>query len=422
MRALLFAIGTRGDVEPFLALAEMLKRHGWEAKCVFPEQFRSMTTESGIEFHGFNKRFLELLESQTGKVLMGGSGNLIERFRAMAKLSNESWQLQEDLIDTQDKLINDYQPDRIFFHPKCVYPVLWEYMNPGKCILICPIPCILHKVKEYTTMGLRGNGNYGTVINSLSYLMVNWIRVLVFYRMLKKHRKHIVPKVGLWDIYRTLIHQTITWYTISPSLFPKPDYWDDHLKVTGFLVRNRTINWQPEQSLLDFLSHYRKILFITFGSMINQSPEQKTAHVIEVLKQLQIPAIINTSWGGLTKLENTPESILFVQNIPYDWILPKMYAVVHHGGSGTTHTACKNGCPSLIIPHIVDQFFWNNRLASLKLGPKGVSIDKLTTDALKPLVHDLWENNLYKENALGISKKMASQGNPAEILSLLTLR
>ena len=70
-------------------------------------------------------------------------------------------------------------------------------------------------------------------------------------------------------------------------------------------------------------------------------------------------------WTG--KINDAPDHILFVNNIPYDWIFGNMYAVVHHGGSGTTHTALKNGRPGLIIPHIVDQFYWGRTIEQLKL-------------------------------------------------------
>ena len=89
----------RGDAEPFLAWAEVLRNRGWEVICIFPEQFRSMVEQTGIRFFGFDKRFLELLESQTGKTLMGGSGGLFTRIKAMRKLAGSSWKLQDQLIE-----------------------------------------------------------------------------------------------------------------------------------------------------------------------------------------------------------------------------------------------------------------------------------------------------------------------------------
>lgn len=379
-----------------------------------------MVQETGIAFHGFDKRFLELLASNTGKTLMGGSGGFINKINALLRLGRDSWKLQSTLIETQKVLIQKYAPDKVFFHPKCVYPILMETVHPGTNILVCPIPCIVHKVNEYTTMGIKGNGNYGMLLNSFSYWATNWIRTVVFFRMAKKQRKDLTSHPSLRDLYQTLVHKTKTLYTISPSLFPRPQYWSNHLYVTGFLTRKRSLNWHPEENLLHFLSNHEKILFVSFGSMTNREPEAKTNAILNVLRKHKIPAIINTSWGGLTATENCNHHLIFVDNIPYEWVFPRVYAVVHHGGSGTTHEACKHGCPSLIIPHIVDQFFWNKRIASLGLGPQGVPINKLSEKTLSPLLLDLWQNKKYRENARVISQKMAQEGQPESILGLVS--
>ncbi len=420
MRAVFFSIGTRGDAEPFLALAEVLKNHGWEVTCVFPEQFRDMVEQASISFHGFDKQFLELLESQTGKTLMGGSGGLIRKIKAMRSLARSSWKLQDQLIVTQKQCIRELQPDKIFYHPKCVYPILWEMAHPGSTILVCPIPCVVHEVKEYSTIGLTGNGNFGPFLNKLSYKAVNWIRSLVFYRLLRKQKDHLNHiKVSAGSIYRTIVFDTKSFYSISPSLFPRPAYWPRHLYVTGFVERNKKMHWQPEETLQSFLSKHEKILLISFGSMKNEAPLEKTLALLRILKKYRIPTIINTSWGGLQKIENCPEYIYFVDNIPYDWILPKVYAMVHHGGSGTTHTACKYGCPSLIIPHIVDQYFWNRRIADLGLGPRGIAISRLTTSSVEKLLLDLWENPAYKKKAREIQQKMSSEGMSKDLLVMI---
>lgn len=94
--------------------------------------------------------------------------------------------------------------------------------------------------------------------------------------------------------------------------------------------------------------------------MINNDPTEKTKIILNILQRNGIPAIINTASGGLVEPENyDKEQFYFVNRIPYDWVFPKLYAVIHHGGSGTTHTAIKYGCASLIIPHIIDQYVWN---------------------------------------------------------------
>jgi len=414
------SIGTRGDIEPFLAQAEILSRHGHEIGCCFPEQFRKLVQGLGYEFYGLDRRFLEMLESQTGQSVMGGSENSWKRFQNFFKLASRGLKLQDNLIAQQLYSLQNFKPEKVIFHPKCVFPILWEIAYPGTTIMICPLPCALHEVRELSTMTFSGNANYGTFLNLLSHRLVNTIRAGVFNRITRKYRKHLPPfRVNAKIIKRTMLHQIPALYTISPSLFPRPTCWPSHLHVTGYFERSQRSNWQPPAELLQFIERHHKILMVTFGSMRNPDPLNKTMSVIEAVTQLNIPTIINTSWGGLEKPEEHPPSICFVSNVPYSWIFPKMHAVVHHGGAGTTHAACKHACPSLIIPHIVDQYFWNQRIAYLKLGPKGLPIKKLNKDRLLPLLQDLWDNDQYKGCAVTISQCMATETKPQAIRSLL---
>jgi UDP:flavonoid glycosyltransferase YjiC (YdhE family) len=103
--------------------------------------------------------------------------------------------------------------------------------------------------------------------------------------------------------------------------------------------------------------------------------------------------------------------IHFVSQIPYEWIFPKVYAVIHHGGSGTTHLALKYGCATMIVPHIIDQFVWNKMIAELGTGPEGISIGKLNQTHFEQKIVDLLENESCKVTAQRIAKKILSENH-----------
>jgi len=119
---------------------------------------------------------------------------------------------------------------------------------------------------------------------------------------------------------------------------------------------------------------------------------------------------------GLVQPNKHPEHIHFVKNIPYDWIFPKVFAVVHHGGSGTTHSALKYGCASLVIPHFIDRFFWNKTVHKLRAGPKGISIKKLNKDNFEKILLD---NKIYKENAELIASNMDIEKSTEPLMRLI---
>lgn len=421
MKAVLFSNGTRGDMEPFLAIGEILKEKGWDVLCVFPEQFRPTVEQTGFRFTGFSRDFLDLLDSHEAKMVMGGAGSWFDRIRFLVKISKNSMKLQKDIVLIQHNVLMQEQPDLAFYHPKCIHVLPWGMANPGKSIMINPVPCMTHPVKHLTSIGFKGNSNKGLVINSISYWLVNSARAIMTYRLGKKHFSNYGNvRLNIRSIYKWSLKRERTFYTVSSSLFPRPDYWPESANVVGYYERDKSLNWSPNPALIEFLDTHKKIVFISFGSMVNNAPQSKTEAILSVLSKHRIPAIINTSWGGLEKVDKHPEHVIFVENIPYDWILSKVYAVVHHGGSGTTHTALKYGCACMIIPHIIDQYYWNNTIAKLQLGPKGPSIKQLDHNNFERKLLELLGNSDYKFNAKNIALKMEAESNREEFYRIIS--
>lgn len=144
--------------------------------------------------------------------------------------------------------------------------------------------------------------------------------------------------------------------------------------------------------------------------MTNPKPESITKIVREILERNKIPAIINTAFGDLIKPDKFgAERLHFVSQIPYDWIFPKIYGVIHHGGSGTTHLALQHGCATMIIPHIIDQFVWDKIIYDMGVGPRGIKINKITTKKLEPKILELVNNSSFKKKAEQVASQMRKE-------------
>jgi len=404
MKIILISIGTRGDVEPFLAIGEILMEKGHRVICVFPDQFRYLVEDSKMEFASLGTEFLEMLNSDDGKAALGGSGSGLKKMRAYIKLARNSIKIHKDLINRQYELIEGESPDMIVYNGKAIYPVIWGLNNRGKTIFISPLP-YMHYVKDHTHVAF--NSNYGPFLNKLTYSLANFgmiTTVMISLKWLNIKEKPSRKQV------RTALLSNKAIYTISPSVFSRPDNWNENIKVLGYHDRIKTDQWHPDKELINFLGKHNKILFITFGSMSNPEPEEKTKTILEILTRNNIPAIINTASGGLIKPEKfNSELIHFVSQIPYDWIFAKTYGVIHHGGSGTTHIALKHGCATMIIPHIIDQFVWNKIITKKRVGPKGIRIDKITTKNLEIKILELLNNKSFKQNAEQVALQIKNE-------------
>ena len=143
MKILLLSIGTRGDMEPFLAIGEILKEKGHHVTCAFPEQFRHLADDSNLEFASLGSKFLEMLESDVGKAALGGGGSGLTKFIATLKLAGNQTEINRELVDKQYEIIENENPDRIVYNGKAIYPIIWGIRNKGKNILVCPLPYAL---------------------------------------------------------------------------------------------------------------------------------------------------------------------------------------------------------------------------------------------------------------------------------------
>lgn len=405
MKILLISIGTRGDIEPFLTLGSLLKNRGHQVFGAFPAQFRNLAEDAGIDFLELDKGFLELIEGEDGQLAMGGKGAWWNKVGAMIRLYKKSISVNKILFDQQAEFVEQLQPNRIVYGGKATFPIIWSTQELNKAIMLSPVPCLIHPVKAYPHLGFKGK--YGAFLNKLTYRLANWGLIKHVTSSSKAYRK----EHGISDkaVRQTIFNNKFI-YAISPSIFPEQEDWPDHAKIMGYHERDKGSQWQPPKELEAFIAKHPKIVLITFGSMTNPEPEKKTKIILDILQKHQIPAIINTASGGLKEPENYLKGLVyFVDRIPYDWAFPKMYAVIHHGGSGTTHTTLKYGCAAMIIPHIIDQFLWNVLMKDLAVGPKGQAVSKLSFRKMEENLLDLWENPKYKSKAETISKAMLAE-------------
>ncbi len=410
MKVILFSIGTRGDIEPFVAIAQLLQDRGCDVICVFPEQYRETVKKSGISFKGFSRDILELMESKKAKMFFGKQGSFLKRIGLLPGMARRSLKLAKDSLSLQHQIQKEEKPDVILYHPKCNYSVLWGMSTSCKTILVNPT------VDPLTDLGR----NYGKFFNKLKFHMIYSMKAVSLKIAAGKFKKdYRGTKTRVSFIKKAMLETEKTMYTLSPSLFSKPAYSPLNTHIVGFYEKNITINREPGEKLRQFINENSNILFISFGSMYNPNPKKITRSIVNVLKRNNIPAIINTSRDGLEEIDATSGNIFFTNNLPYNCLFPKIYAVIHHGGCGTTHTALKYGLPTLIIPHVLDQFFWEKTIANLKLGPKGMSIRKFNEKDFETKLLDLYNNKDYKKNAIAISEKMQAESDKDKLYEMI---
>lgn len=401
MKFFITSIGTRGDVEPFLAIGEILSKRGHDVVFAFSEQFKDIIPEKAL-FFPISAEIMQLINSREGRIIMG-KASILKKIKALFVLHKKGKHINEDIAIEHEKAVSDFNPDVIIHNPKCSYPIIWSLSTGKDNIIVSPVPYVMYPVKNHPHVGI--NRNLGIVLNKLSYKLSNFGLVKTIYDVQKTQVTQ--SKFSMKEIRKALFNRKMI-FSITPHLFNKPDYWPEHVQIFGYHERNKIMNWTPSAEIEKFLNKHSKVLFLTFGSMFNSNPNEISELFYDVLSKLNIPCIVNTASGGLMVIEKFKfkSNFFFVEQIPYEWIFQRVYAVIHHGGSGTTHMGIKYGLSTLIIPHIIDQYGWNNLINKNGFGPKGVSIKKLSEEKITHLIKDLYENKNYKNTVKKVSRTM----------------
>jgi UDP:flavonoid glycosyltransferase YjiC (YdhE family) len=176
--------------------------------------------------------------------------------------------------------------------------------------------------------------------------------------------------------------------------------------------------WQPPQALIEFLESGPPPVSIGFGSMVAYDKETLANLCVQALNRAQQRGILLTGWGGL-QYDALPESVLAVESVPHDWLFPRVSAVVHHGGAGTTAASLRAGVPTIIVPFLIDQPFWGKRVYDLGVGPSPIPRRKLTVEQLSKAITEAITDTNMKQRAAELGRKIRAEdgiGNAVNII------
>jgi sterol 3beta-glucosyltransferase len=213
-------------------------------------------------------------------------------------------------------------------------------------------------------------------------------------------------------------NRTPTLLGVSPLITPPPPDWGDHIHVTGYWFLDAPADWQPSSALRAFLDAGAPPVYIGFGSMSSRNPQATTQMMIEALKTTGQRGIIHSGWAGL-HAEDLPPNIFLLDYAPHDWLFPRMAAVVHHGGAGTTAAGLRAGIPGMVVSHIGDQPYWGRRLHELGVGAAPLKRHELTADKLADAIRTMTSDRAMQSRAAALGERIRTEdgiGNAVKAL------
>ena len=223
------------------------------------------------------------------------------------------------------------------------------------------------------------------------------------------------PMSTLWapgQLFRLKVPYTYLW---SPGLVPKPADWGPEIDIAGYVFLDLASGYRPPENLRKFLEAGEEPIYIGFGSISGvEDPDAFTGMVFGAVEKAGVRALISKGWGDMGKGMDIPENVLLIDNVPHDWLFPRIQAVIHHGGAGTTAIGLKCGKPTMIVPFFGDQPFWGAMIARAGAGAKQcLPLKKLTVNSFAEGIRQCLTEEA-RHNAQEIAKSIEKEGDGAE--------
>jgi sterol 3beta-glucosyltransferase len=409
------ASGTRGDVQPYVALGKGLKEAGHHVRLLTSEDFETLVTDAGLAFDSTGPSIEAVINSDEWRKTLESSNFLLILSKMQNEMKRQAAGLAQripGLLKGSDLIITGTggiggtfavaEMLNIPFVQAYVFPFTPTQEFPSPLVPTLPLGRLLNPLSFHVMRQLLWQSSKASDVTTRDLLGL--------------------PKGSFWGPFRRLRDQKIpVLYGYSRHVLPPPTDWDESHHVTGYWFLDAPNSWTPPADLVEFLEAGPPPVYIGFGSMGSRNPEEAGKLALEALERSGQRGVLASGWGGL-KAATLPKSVHLISSIPHSWLFERMSAVVHHGGAGTTVAGLRAGVPSIIVPFMGDQPFWGKRVADLGVGPTPIPRKKLTSQRLAEAITEATSNATMKERASELGKLIRAEDGVGNAVAFIERR
>ena len=410
-RIFIATFGSRGDVEPFIALAKTLKAAGYDTVLSAPPDYADWIASHGITPHRAGEAVRAHLSEFAGAIeenkflqAMASEDNRAKFEALFASLAEAS--RGADLLIYSTLLA-------------CLTCIAEARRIPAIGVFFVPD----YPTREFA-VPFQSHFSFGRLFNALSHRAADLMLWHHFRPWWNKVRKTVLGLAPLGHGYR---FHTVNGelqpllFAVSEALVPRPRDWPDRAVFTGNLFLDEGDGWQVPPDLAAFLEDGPAPIYVGFGSMPVGLSKTKARVLAEALRLSGQRAVIAHGWGGWNGefAQALGPRAHFIDAAPHRRLFPLMAGVVHHGGAGTTAAGFRAGRPALVTPLILDQFFFGNIVARHGAGPKPLPVKRWRPDVLAARLAELTHVQSYANRAKQIAVRMAQENGPLRALQVV---
>lgn len=419
----LISVGSRGDLQPYLAVLLELQRRGHDVTLIGSVNFQAVAEAHGLAFVPLPGDFSQLMRSQQGLALMQGKP---------VRLVSDA--LLHDLLATAHAAMED--TDLLLLSPLC----LWGYhlAEAAGCRLavLSPVPIIA--TGDFPFLGFPGSPAHqpgGGLRRRLrrrlhrsSYRLVRllkWRQDAGVIQAFRRDRLGLspLPWAGTQsrrDPPAQLLDPPVL-HLISPRVLPRPADWKASAVLTGFcFLEPRSADgtvlatpYSPDRALAAFLNNGPAPFYAGFGSMVPRDPAALAELVVEAAQRAGARLILSPGWGRVLPRAALPPEVHLLEECPHSWLFPRVQAAIHHGGAGTAAATLRCGIPSTVVAFFADQPAWGRTLERLGVSPATHRLADLSLDALAASIRALATEPRFGQRARELQQLLAREDGVA---------
>jgi UDP:flavonoid glycosyltransferase YjiC (YdhE family) len=391
MRILIGGFGSRGDMQPMLALGLGLRARGHEVTVCGPPDFAAWADELSLPFVAVGGSVQAIVERGTDRF---GNVRIVTVLREARTMGHAHFAAMEPLVARSDLVVTS--------GITVAGASLSERRGiPYVFVGLCPqlLPSARHPHPMVSRQTLPGP------INRLTWRIGSLANNLVFRALVNRERARqgLAPIDDVWN--HVIFHRMIV--AADPVLAPLPSDAPGGVRQTAAVFMPEPEDLPAEVE--EFLQSGPPPVYIGFGSMADQQPVRTSRCILEAVRRVGARALLSRGWAGLGGVE-LPPTALVIGHTPHGKLFPRCAAVVHHGGAGTTANAARSGVPQVLVPHFLDQFYWCHRVWRLGLSPPPVPRSTLQVEPLAEALRACLEDTALRERARAFAPRVTLDG------------
>lgn len=407
--------GTRGDVQPYVALAGFLADQGHEIVLATHEPFRAITESRGLEFVGLPGDPRQQIQTREGQELVASQRMSLRFVRQLSELV-EPW--LETLLEEIRPLCE--AADVVVYSPLAFLAWHVSQATGTETVLAALQPYA--PTREFPTVVLGGR-SFGRPLNLATHYVAEglaWLSVRQTVDRLRVEELGLPPLGWRGSGPRLRAEREPHLFAYSRHVVARPADWGPEHHVTGYWFLASGDGLAPQ--LEEFLAAGEAPVYVGFGSMSTTDAGRTTEIVVEATRRVGVRMVMSTGWGGL-EIDATDDRVFVVSESPHDLLFPRMRAVVHHGGAGTTGAVLRAGVPHVVVPFLGDQAFWGARVASLGVGSEPIPRRKLSVSSLEHALRQVTSDSSHRDRAATLGALVRNEdglGAAAAVIDSIT--